>query len=149
MCNLFVISVYMSHRTRTAPSQHDTIEKLQQLLSEIPARDCICLLGDFNEQLEAGVQDCTGKWTGGPPTKNSDAVIVILRMFNLVAINTMFRPKKHANVHTFLQTKRSDGQTDKYIGRAVKAKYKGKWVQGRVIESSLTSSISTSLDSTI
>ena len=57
-------------------------------------------------------------------------------MYNLAAMNTMFQPKKHASVHTFLQTKRTDAD-DKYIGRTVKVKYKGKWTTGKVIEPSL------------
>ena len=58
-------------------------------------------------------------------------------MFNLAAMNTMFQPKKHQSVHTFLQTEHSDGQKDKYAGKAVKAKYKGKWCKGTVIDPSL------------
>ena len=96
----------------------------------------MCLLGDFNEQLEANVQGVTGAFTGGPPTKNSDNLIALLRMYNLAAINTMFQQKKHASVHTFLQTKRTDGR-DKYIGREAKVRYKGKWVTGTVVEPSL------------
>ena len=70
------------------------------------------------------------------PSKNSDNIIALLRMYDLVTMNTMFQPKKHASVHTFLQTKRSDND-DKYVGRVVKVKYKGAWVEGKVIEPSL------------
>ena len=67
--------------------------------------------------------------------------MTLLRLYHLAAMNTMFKPKKHQSVHTFLQTKRKDAdvQNDKYIGRETKAKYKGHWVHGKVIEPSLIS----------
>ena len=141
-CNLFVVAVYLPHRAKIAPTQDQTLNQLQELLSEIPTRDCTCLLGDFNEQLAPNVEGITGAWTGSQPSKNSDKVISLLRLYNLTAMNTMFRPKKHQTVHTFLQTKRKEGDEheDKYIGRAVKVKYKRRWVAGKkVIEPSLIS----------
>ena len=97
---------------------------------------------NFNEQIETNVENITGRWTGGPPTKNSDKIISLLRMNELIAMNTIFRPKKNQSVHTFLQSKRSEAAStnEKYIGRAVKAKYRGRWVRGTVIAPSLLTS---------
>jgi len=140
-CNLFVIAVYLPHRGRVAPAQGQTLTDLQRLLNDVPARDCICLLGDFNEQLPANVEGITGRWTGGHPTKNADDIISMLRLNNLVAINTLFRPKQKHSVHTFLKTKRESGidtsLAKSYVGRAVKCKYKRRWITGEVIEPSL------------
>ena len=56
-CNLYVVAVYLPHRGRVMPSQEDTLADLQKVLADIPPHDCVCLLGDFNEQLQADIQD--------------------------------------------------------------------------------------------
>ena len=141
VCNLFVVAVYLPHRGRIAPAQDQTLTDLQRVLSNVPARDCVCLLGDFNEQLPAGVDGITGAWTGGPPTKNADKIVELLRLNNLTAVNTMYRPKKNSSVHTFLKTKRKandDGdELQQFVGRTAKCKYKGRWIKGTVIAPSL------------
>ena len=132
----WVIAVYMPHRGRVDPNQQQTLADLQQVLSNVPARDCICLLGDFNEQLKANLEGITGKWTGGPPSKNAERIHDLLRLNNLVAVNTMFHPNKHQSVNTFLQTKRSGatgGDEGLYVGRDVKAKYRGRWIDGKIL----------------
>ena len=48
VCDLFVVAVYMSHKGRVSPDQNQTLEDIRKVLADIPARDCICLLGDFN-----------------------------------------------------------------------------------------------------
>ena len=58
--NIFIVVVYLPHRAEISPTQDQTLKRLQQLLSEIPARDCICLIGDFNKQLPTNVDDITG-----------------------------------------------------------------------------------------
>ena len=69
VCNLYMslIAVYLSHNGRVASIQEQTLEDLQSVLSDVPPHDCICLLGDFNEQLEANVKGMTGVWTGEGP----------------------------------------------------------------------------------
>ena len=69
VCNLFVIASYLPHRGRVAPSQGDTLSDIQTVLSKVPARDCVCLLGDFNEQLEGGVKHHKG---------NDTTIVVVL-----------------------------------------------------------------------
>ena len=126
----------MSHRGRTTPSQGDTIIDLNKVLADVPKHDCVCIVGDLNEQVEANVQGHTGKWTGGQASKNAEKITQLLRLHQLAAVNTMFQPKKNKSVCTYLQTESTgtEGINDfgKYVGRAVKAKYDGKWIQGVV-----------------
>ena len=91
-------------------------------------------MGDLNEQLQSNVDGVTGNFTGGVPSKNSKKIVDILRLNNLAAVNTFFRPKDGKSVHTFLQTKRNQNNEDAglYVGRSVKEKYHGKWIQGEV-----------------
>ena len=86
-CNLFVVAVYLPHRGRVHPSQDDTLSDVQNVISKIPARDCICLLGDFNEQLQKEIKIVTGRWTDGPPSTNSEKIVQFLRLNNLLAAN--------------------------------------------------------------
>ena len=85
-----------------SPSQSDTLTDIKTVLSKVPERDCVCLLGDFNEQLQGGVKGVTGKFTGGPPSANSEKLVDFLRLNKLIAVNTMYQPKDGKNVHTFL-----------------------------------------------
>ena len=132
VCDLFVVTVYLPHRGRVAPDQNQTLADVRKVLADIPARDCICLLGDFNEQLKANLDGVTGKWTGGPASANASKVTDFLRLHNLIAINTLFSPSKHSSVHTFLQPVRK-GSDDvdtsdpgEHVGASVKSCYKGQ-----------------------
>ena len=69
VCDLFVVAVYMSHRGRVSPDQNQTLEDIRKVLADIPARDCICLLGDFNEQMQSDLDGVTGSWTGGSASR--------------------------------------------------------------------------------
>ena len=138
-CNLYIIAVYMPHRGRVQPCQDDTIKDLESVMATAPQCDCICLLGDLNEQLEGGVPGHTGKWTAGPKSANSDKMINFMRIHNLTAANTLFEPKAKDKtaLHTFLQTKRGDtteqGDMGEYVGDKVREKYKGIWYDGTVV----------------
>ena len=61
-CSLFVIAVYMPHRGRVAPSQDDTLRDLEKVLASVPTGDCVCILGDLNEQLPSNSQGRTAYW---------------------------------------------------------------------------------------
>jgi hypothetical protein len=96
--------------------------------------------GDLNEQVEANVQGHTGKFTAGQASKNAHKITQLMRLNSLAAINTMFQPKQNSSVCTYLQTAPQGGDAQgandfgKYIGRKVKAKYKGKWISGAVTQ---------------
>ena len=44
-CLLYQFTYY-PHRGRVNPAQEQTLEDLHRLLTTIPERDCICMLGD-------------------------------------------------------------------------------------------------------
>ena len=102
--SIFIIAVYLPHRGRVAPCQDDTIHDLEAVLRRVPQGDCVCILGDFNEQLEGGVKGRTGKWVGGLKTKNADKIMQLLRLHKLTAVNTLFQPRHGKEVHTYLHT---------------------------------------------
>ena len=81
--NLFIVAVYMPHRARVRPAQHNTMSELKRLLKQAPSNDCIILLGDFNEQLPPSMDGCTGKWTYGEASQNAEHVLDLMRMFEL------------------------------------------------------------------
>ena len=137
VCHLFVIAVYLPHRGRVSPSQDDTLQDLHKVLKKVPKNDCICILGDLNEQLAANVQGATGPWTGGPPSKNSDKIIEFMRMYDLRAANTYFEPKKHKTPHTYLYTESkavASGQDlGIYVGERIRCTLNGQSLDGDVI----------------
>ena len=133
--NLFIVAVYMPHRARVQPAQHNTMIELTKLLKEAPSNDCIVLLGDFNEQLQANVKGYTGKWGSGEASKNAESVLDLMRMFNLCAANTFFKPKRNCSNATYLAPDNSDGITSadqEFVGRKTKVKYKGAVYSGVV-----------------
>ena len=58
--NFFIVATYLPHRGRVCPAQDDTLKDVQAVLNKVPQGDCVCLAGDFNEQLQANVQGVTG-----------------------------------------------------------------------------------------
>ena len=145
VCNLFVVAVYLPYRGRVAPTQDQTLTDLQNALNGAHPRDCICLLGDLNEQLGAGVKNVTDRFTGGPPPKNAAKIVDMLRLNDLAAVNTYYQPKPNKSVHTYLHTKRNDnaGDSGMYVGRKVKEQYRGRLVAGEVIATQWTQDIPT------
>lgn len=83
-----LIAVYLPHRGRVQPCRDDTIKDLEQLLPKVPKGDCVCLLGDFNEQLQSGVKDRTRPWTPGPPSPNAKKIMQLMHLHELTAANT-------------------------------------------------------------
>ena len=146
--NIFVIAVYVPHRGRASPCQDDTLHDLENVLRRVPTGDCVCILGDFNEQLEGGVKDRTGKWVGGLKSKNAEKIMQLLRLHELTAVNTLFQPRHGKEVHTYLQTAPQQGGTGRdtadaadnsassdfgeYVGSLCKTTYKGRQIGGRV-----------------
>ena len=134
--SIFIIAVYVPHRGRVAPCQDDTLQDLENVLRRTPRNDCICILGDCNEQLEGNVHGRTGKWVGGLKSKNADKIMQLLRLHDLTAVNTFFQPRHGKQVHTYLHTAPQGGNNDsdygEYVGAHCIAKYKGKQIGGRV-----------------
>ena len=132
LCHLFVIAIYLPHRGRTLLSQDDTLADLRKVLSNVPSHDCVCILGDLNEQVDANIQGHTGRWTGGPASKNANKINELLRLYQLAAVNIMFQPKRNKSVCTFLQTESTGSEKvndfGKYVGRKVKAQHNDKWI---------------------
>ena len=103
--NVFVIGVHMPQSARKNPAQHNTMTTLTNLLKEIPRSDCIVIMGDLNVQLPANIAGVTGKWaTTTELSKHAEPVISMMRMFELVAENTIHQPKKGHSPATFVQT---------------------------------------------
>ena len=136
-CHLFIIAVYLPHRGRVSPCQEDTLQDLHKVLNKVPSRDCVVILGDFNEQLEANIQGATGEWTGGDPSKNSEKILEFMKMYDLRAANTFFEPKKNKSTHTYLYTEskaKACGQDlGIYIGERVQCKKDNTELHGQVI----------------
>ena len=68
----------------------------------------MAILGDFNEQLQGGVQNRTGKWVGGLESKNVEKIMQILRLHNLSTANTYFKlgtAKKYMRFYMQRQSK--------------------------------------------
>ena len=135
-CNIFIVAVYMPHRGRTQPNQDDTIKDLQTVLAKIPHGDCICILGDLNEQLEGNVPNRTGAWTAAPKSQNADKVLNLMHMHELTAANTLFETKHKSALYTFLQTERegmtTQGDLGEHVGSDVKVQHNGQWIKGTV-----------------
>ena len=135
-CNIFIVAVYLPHRGRTQPCQDDTLKDLQNILVKVPQGDCICVMGDLNEQLEANIPNRTGMWTAAPKSPNADKIMHLMHMHELTAANTLFAPKRTGSLNTFLQTKRegipAHSDLGEHVGAKVKIKYNGKWVDGTV-----------------
>ena len=127
----------MPHRGRVQPSQDDTIQDLHEALKKAPTNDCIIMMGDLNEQLPGNINNHTGKWVGGKPSKNAEKILELKRMYDLYAANTHFEPKQGQTVHTYLKPKCTDeNKRDDfglYVGERVKCKYKGNEIGGEVI----------------
>ena len=102
--NLFVIGVHMPQSSRKKPAQSNTIVALTRLLKEVPRSDCTVIMGDLNVELPANINGVTGKWaTATETSKHAEPVIDIMRMFDLVAANTLHQPKKGHSSTTFVQ----------------------------------------------
>ena len=138
--NLFIIAVYMPHRARINPAQHNTMTDLMHLLKEIPSNDCIVVLGDFNEQLPGSIHQLTGKWNYGDGSQNADELLNTMRMFDLFAVNTLpvFQPRRGTTNATYtFCSEGSFGPRDKstnWVGRRVRARYKGSTVLGDITD---------------
>ena len=132
--NIFVIAIYMPHRARVKPCQDDTMASLVTLLKSVPKRDCIVLMGDFNEQLPGNIPGLTGKWAFGEKSENANNLLDVMGMFNLFAANTQFQPKRNCSTATYTSCLEGSfgPEAGNFVGRKVEARYQGKVVKGTV-----------------
>ena len=140
VCNLFIVACYLPHRGRTAPSQDDTICDLHTALKKAGSKDCIVLLGDFNEQLPGNIKNRTGKWVAGEASKNANKIMDLMQLYDLFAVNTQFEPKRGESVHTYLCPKPKNGASGDFglhVGERVACKYKGNIINGVVTSVSI------------
>ena len=137
VCNLFIIAVYLPHRGRVQPNQDDTLRDIETVLAKVPKRDCICMMGDFNEQVQGGVQGRTGKWVANQQSVNADKIMQLMQLHELTAANTLFEPRCTSALYTYLQTKSSEqsaaGDHGEYVGETVRTRFKNKWYEGLVL----------------
>ena len=141
--NMFVIGVHMPQSARKDPAQHNTLQVLTQLLKQVPSSDCTIIIGDLNAQLAASIEGITGKWAYSSASKNAQPLIDMMRMFELVAVNTLYQPKKKQTNVTFVQNvsikddsnaaaNPGPGPDQKsLVGKSLSVKYKGKNAKGK------------------
>ena len=77
----------------------------------------------------------TGRWAGKTQTRNACKIVDIMRMYDLFAVSTSFRPRKRARANTYMFTKSKSnphGDLGFYVGERVKCKYKGRVIGGSI-----------------
>ena len=135
---MFIIAIYLPHRGRVQPNQDDTLVDLEIVLTTKVSRgDCVCIMGDLNEQIEVGVESRTGKWVAGEKSSNADKIMTMMQLHELTSMNTMFEPRRTSALHTYLQTERDDSPDPhdygEFVGDTVRTKYRGEWYEGKVV----------------
>ena len=133
--NLFIIAIYVPHRARTNPAQHNTLDELEQLLKQVHHNDCIIVLGDINEQLPANIDNHTGNWAYGDASQNADNIIDILRLYDLFAINTKFKPASTSSNATYIAVTKKGNKDTKDVdlcGRQTRKIIRGEEIKGKI-----------------
>ena len=139
--NMFVIAIYMPHRARVKPCQDDTMSSLVALLKTVPKRDCILLMGDFNEQLpgnrrllllvlpESGL---SGKSRRTQTTYWMSWVCSICSRRLTRTSSRSATAQLQRSIH-FAQRDplaQKPATSSRFVGRKVEARYQGKLVKG-------------------
>ena len=95
--------------------------------------------------LPANLPGLTGKWAFGKESKNANDILDIMRMFDLFAINTKFQPRRGTSNATYMAVAQKEDKSSNSHSRArsyakcqVRAKYNGKWYNGKVQSSVVT-----------
>ena len=131
--NLFIVSIYLPHSARSKPSTADTLATLVNLLKKVPKNDCTVILGDLNVQLPPNVHGISGNWAyGNKEDDNANAVMEVMRMFNLRAVNTDFQPADNKPATTFTMPNKVNQQSRDLSGKYIKLKYKGLKHKGKI-----------------
>ena len=138
--NLFITTIYLPHRVRLHPAQSDTIASLVSLLAQVPANDCVVVLGDFNEQLPSNMEGLTGKWTHDSPSPNANSILDFVRMHSLFTVKTNFQFPSGKNTSTYITADKLSKEAliplleQDLTNRKIKVKYRGKWIGGKVVK---------------
>ena len=103
-CDLFIIGVYVPHKTRKAsPFAADTLKCLESLLLKANTNDCIILLGDFNCKLGRNIAKLTGKWcVHKSPNQEGKQLLDMMRQHKLTAMSTFFQPPRRKSNATYI-----------------------------------------------
>ena len=102
-CNLFVVSVYVPHSGRQAPSASDTLAELEALLSKVHQHDCVVLLGDFNAKLARHTDKMTGRWCiHRRANPAGDRLLGLMDRLQLCAVSTLHQPRRGSTNATYL-----------------------------------------------
>ena len=97
-CNLFVVSVYVPHSGRQAPSASDTLADLEALLSKVHQHDCVVLLGNSNAKLARHTDGMTGRRAN--PV--GDRLLGLMDRLQLCAVSTLHQPRRCSTNATYL-----------------------------------------------
>ena len=92
LVDVIVVGVYIPHKFRKRePFQESTLRQLRFVLSALPKRSTVMVMGDFNAKLSRGVKGLTGQYSmhyyndsGG------DELMEIMREYYLFAASTTF-----------------------------------------------------------
>ena len=79
----FYIVPYFPHGSRKDPSFLNTLEKVVEVLKQVPKGDCIIIGGDMNITLPSNLPGLTGKWTTEGGTHNKPLVEAFLAMMRV------------------------------------------------------------------
>ena len=102
-CNLFVVSVYVLHSGRQAPSACDTLAELEALLTKVHRHDCVVLLGDFVARLARHTDRLTGRWCiHRRANPADDRLLDLMDRLQLCALSTLHQPRRGSTNATYL-----------------------------------------------
>lgn len=104
----------------------------------MPSGDCTVVLGDLNVQLAGNHKPLTDKWDLGEASENADIILDMMRMYNLSAVHTFFKPKRNTSNATFLKSRTNTmtskvEATDQYADKPLCVRFKGRWISGKVM----------------
>ena len=116
-CNLFVVSAYVPHSGRQAPSASDTLAELEALLSKVHRHDCVVLLGNFNAKL-ARTDRMTGRWCIHMRANPAgDRLLGLMDRLQLCAVSTLHQLRRGSTNATYMSKDPRYGpsQTDYFM----------------------------------
>ena len=101
--NTFIVGVYIPTRKRKQLDQGEIYTQLEELLSSIPGRDCIILMGDFNSRLSRNENGHVGPWCiHKERDSGGDHLLNIMKSMSLRCVSTYFQPKKRHTNATYM-----------------------------------------------